>query len=287
MTAETYSYKTILQKANNIKNNVEKKYELGENSQWGYYISKAIINKKKAVTKIKIAAASKSFGDVLSRQVDDDDYLDMAKRLCTYVEKNNQLPNYVKYKSYKVRVRDYVYLFARTLVWYDKNNKLPNYTELNSKAFTKPTESGNSVYDYFVKVFGKFGDTIDGALAKVDSKGYGGYYDDHKSNKETIDAMHNNTHSDDPNCTDSMHVFYNIAQVLVKKGVYKKVECLHVKCKVSGMGHVRMKITKKDGSVFYRDPAAVLDGEGVSGNWCMDGTLLATDPYWFMQNVNR
>lgn len=284
---ETYSYKTILQKAKNIRKNVEKDFKIGESPGWGYYIAKTLINKKKEVTKINIANASKPFGDTLSRQISQKDYLSMAERLCAYVEKNKQMPNYVKCGSLKVRVRDFVYMFARTLIWWENHNQMPNWTEINSKAFTKPTETGNFAYDYFIKVFGKFGDTIDGALKKVDGKGYGSYYDDHKSNQETIDAMANSRHDDDPNCTDSCHVFYNIGQVLVKKGRYKKVECIHVKCKVSGAGHVRLKVTKNDNSVFYRDPASCLNGEGVTSNWCLNGTQLAVNPYWFMQNVNR
>ena len=59
------------------------------------------------------------------------------------------------------------------------------------------------------------------------------------------------------NCTDSCHVFYNLGLEFVKQGKYKKVECLHVKCK-SGDGHVRLRFTLPNGEKFYRDPASTL-----------------------------
>ena len=280
---ETYAYKTILQKAKNIKKNVEEQYTLGEGSGWSYYIAKAIINKKKAVTKITVKSASKSQGDTLGRQIAKSDYLSMAKRLCTYVEKNNQLPNYVKYGSLKVRVRDFTYMFARILVWYDSKGELPNYADVNSKAFIKPTESTDEIYAYFVKVFGKI-TCIDDALEKIAGKGYGYYYDDHKSNKQTIDAIASSSHSDDPNCTDSTQMMKHVAD---GTGKYKKVDCIHVKCN-DGDGHVFLKLTPKSGgSAFYRDPAAVLKTGVIEKVWCADGKVLAINPSWWLANLNR
>ena len=87
------------------------------------------------------------------------------------------------------------------------------------------------------------------------------------------------------NCTDSCQVFYNIMLQLIALGKYKKVECLHVLCR-GGDGHVRLRITLPNGEKFYRDPACTLSDGGVC-NWCMDGTLLAVDPAWFMANLNR
>ena len=89
------------------------------------------------------------------------------------------------------------------------------------------------------------------------------------------------------NCTDSCQVFWHIA-----KALGYDVHCLHVRCS-GGDGHVRLKLRHKkhtDGAWILRDPAAVLDRNGreVSYNWCANGyTLLATDPSWFLANVNR
>ena len=174
-------------------------------------------------------------------------------------------------------------MFARVLVYYDNNGQMANYVTVNSKAFTKPSETGNSVYDYFVKVFGKFDNTIDGALSKIAGKGYAYYYDDSFNNQTSIDRM---KAGKGVNCTDSCQVFYNIMLQLIKLGKYKKVECLHVKCR-GGDGHVRLRITLNDGTKIYRDPAAVLDSGVITKNWCSDGTILGIDSSWFMQNLNR
>lgn len=278
-----YEYKTIVSKAKAVKTNVEKNYKIGVSNEWGYYFSKAVSQPNKSVTRINIKSASKPSGDYISNQIYKKDYLDVASRIAKYVEKNHQMPNYVTWGKKKIRVRDYIYMLARIIVYYDKNKEYPKYANINTKCWTKPSESTNEVYNYFIKVFGSFGDTIDGALAKIGGRGYGYYYDDTYSNKQSIDRMKN---KQGINCTDSMQVFYNIMLELIKKGKYKKVECLHVRCS-DGDGHVRMRVTKNDGSTFLRDPACTLKSGGTC-NWCTENyTLLAINPSWFMQNLNR
>lgn len=286
----TYTYKTILSKSKTIKKNLAEKQEIGLTNRWCYYICREIIKPKTDIKGISIKDASKPNGDHISRQIYKSSYMDMAERLVKYVEKNSKMPNHIAFttqagKKYQIDINLCTEMFARILIYYDTNKKYPKYANINAKALIKPTETTNSVFEYFVKKFGKI-TCIDDALEKIDGNGYGYYYDDGKSNRETIDAMANSSHSDDPNCTDSCQVFYNLGLEFVKKGKYKKVECLHVKCQ-GGDGHVRLRFTLPNGDQFYRDPAAVLDGNGVTGNWCLNGSLLAVDPSWFMQNVNR
>jgi len=281
MTDYVFTYPTIVGKAKEIKKTVEKEYKLPYSTPV-YYIAKAILKPKQNIKKITVNKAEKNSGDYFSRQIYHSTYIDMAERLVKYVEKNNQLPNTIlDNHGKKMRVSDYVYMFARILVYYNTNGKYPKYANVNSKAFTKPTETGNEVYDYFVKTFGKI-TCIDDALDYIDRKGYGYYYDDVYSNKETINRM---KQGKGVNCTDSCHVFYNLGLAFVKQGKYKKVECLHVRCQ-GGDGHVRLRFTLPNGEKFYRDPACTLSDGGVC-NWCMNGTLLAIDPSWFMANLNR
>lgn len=281
MSDYVYTYPTIVSKAKEVKKTVESEYKLPF-STMVYYICKAILKPKQNVKKIKIDKAEKSTGDYFSRQIYKSTYIDMAERLCAYVEKHNQLPNNIKDNKGKLmKVSDYVYMFSRVLVYYDKNGSLPAYANVNSKAFTKPTETTNEVYDYFVKVFGKIF-CIDDALDKINKKGYGYYYDDVYSNKETIDRMKQGKRV---NCTDSCHVFYNLGLAFIKQGKYKKVECLHIMCS-GGDGHVRLRFTLPNGEKFYRDPACTLSDGGYC-NWCLNGTLRAIDPSWFMANLHR
>ena len=278
-----YTYDTILGKAKTCQSNVKKEYKLGITSRWSYYFAKAILTPKKDISKIDIKDANDPTGTHISQQISKNDYLDMCKRLVKFVEKHHQLPNYVGYKDYKIKPRLLTEMLSRILIYYDTHGAYASKAHINSKVFTKPVETKNEVYNYFVDVFGSFGNTIDGALKKIAGKGYGYYYDDVYSNKESINRMKNGK---GVNCTDSCQVFFNIMLQLIELKKYKKVECLHVKCQ-GGDGHVRLRITLNDGTQIYRDPAAVLDSGNITHNWCMNGTIIAINPTWFMQNLNR
>lgn len=279
-----YTYKQLVTKAKEVKESVEKEYTLGTSRKWSYYFGKAILNPKKDITKISFEDCGKSVGENISRDVYKSKYIDMAKRHTKYVEEHKKLPLTTRLnqsQDYKISAHLTTYFFASILVYYDKHGELPQPINLRSKVFTPKTETANSAYNYFVQVFGKI-DCIDDALDKISGRGYGYYYDDVYSNKQSIDRMKNRQ---GVNCTDSCHVFYNICLGLIQRGIYKKVECIHVKCR-GGDGHVRLRITNNKGQKFYRDPACTLSDGGYC-NWCMDGTVLAVDPSWFMANLNR
>ena len=276
-------YDNIIENAKKCKTNVEKNYKLGITSKYAYYFAKSLLSPQKDIPNLTFNTASKPSGTAISRDIIKKDYIDCAKRLVAYVEKNKVLPNYITYKDYKIRVRDYTYLFARILLYHNTKKAYPNFANLNTKVWTKPVETTNEVYNYFIDVFGSFGNTIDGALGKIQSKGYGYYYDDRYSNKEAIQRM---KQGKGVNCTDSCHVFYNIMLQLIALKKYKKVECLHIQCR-GGDGHIRLRITMNDGTKIYRDPASVLDGGAINSNWCMNGTLKSIDPSWFMSNLHR
>ena len=277
-----YTYSKILSKAKTVQTNTKKSYKTGTSSWWSYYFSKVILNGKKEYTVIKIGDASKPTGNSISRQIPKANYKDMCKRLVSYVDKNKKMPNYITYGSYKVTPRLFTEILSRIVIYYDKNKKLPSYVNANSKVFTKPVESKNEVYKYFVKQFGSVS-TIDGALSKINGRGYSYYYDDKYSNKTSIDRMKKGL---GVNCTDSCQVFYNIVSALIEKGKYKKVECLHVMCN-SG-GHVKLRITLNDGTKIIRDPACALsdNGLGYKCNWCTN-TPIAVNPSWFLENLKR
>ena len=59
----------------------------------------------------------------------------------------------------------------------------------------------------------------------------------------------------------------------------------------SGVGHVRarFKHSKHTGGEWvYRDIACVASDGSITCNWCTSGyTLLAKNPSWFMENLNR
>ena len=204
-----YEWTSIVKQARLLKKNVEKEQKMGMNSKWAYYFAKAIKKPNTSIQKLSFEEAKNPTGDYISRDVQKADYLDMAKRLITYVEKNKKMPNYVTYKGIKVLPRLVIYAFAKILVYYEDHNKTaPRYVTISSKAYTKPTETGNVVYDYWVKKFGFKPTCIDDVCDYIrDHFEYEFYYDDYKSNQQVIDSKAGN-------CTDLTQMAVNMAKAL-------------------------------------------------------------------------
>ena len=161
---------------------------------------------------------------------------------------------------------------------------MPNYCNFNSKIFltNQKTVSNDDVFNYFVKIFGNV-KTIDDAFSKIKERGYAYYYDDIYNNKNSIDRIKANR---GVNCTDSCQVFWHIG-----KALGYEVRCIHVKCQ-GGDGHVRLQFkhkTNTNNKWINRDPAAILskNGQPLTYIWCANGTQLAINPNWFLENVNR
>ena len=278
--------------AKEVKETVAKQYKIPATSNgikypvYTYLLAKSIVTPNKDIAGKTVKAAENPKGTYISRTVKKSDYIKLAKNFIAFVDKYGQLPNYITYNGYQIKVHVYIDAFARIVNYYYVNKQMPNYVNVNSAAFTKPTVTSTNkdeIFNYFVKKFGNVS-TIDGALEKVKDRGYGYYYDDVYSNKTAIDRMYSKSGI---NCTDSCQVFWHIA-----KALGYEVHCLHVKCS-GGDGHVRLKLRHSKhtgGSWIYRDPAAVLDrnGQPVSYNWCASNyVLLGTDSSWFLANVNR
>lgn len=277
--AMVHSYNTIVNKAKNIKESVEKEYKLGESSAWSYYIVKEVIQRTKTVKKIGVKGASKSNGNDFGRQLTKSEYLDMAKRFCKYVEEHNQLPNNIKIGNKLMRVSDYTYMFSRILVYYDKNKKMPLKVNVNSKAFIKPTEYPNKVYGLWVQYIKTkpkcLDDVCDSIISLFD---YEFYFDDKKSNEEVLKSRAGN-------CTDLLQMLCNMAEAMDYD-----FEVIHTQCRQSGTGHVYGRFKKKGtNNWFTRDIACIAD-ESRYCVWCEvpnGGNLLARNPSWFMENIHR
>lgn len=278
--SDFYTYSEIVQKANSIKKGVAKKYELVENPQWVYWICRAILTPKKNIPKFKVNNAPKQSGDNLSRQIIEKDYKDMASRLIKFVDTNKTLPNYIVINGKKMKMQDYVYMFSRILVYYfNNNNTYPKYAEVNSKAFTKPTEYPNKVYGLWVKYIGTKPKCLDDVCDYIKNHfNYQFYYDDQKSNEQVLKTKAGN-------CTDLLQMLTNMADAMDYDW-----EVIHTKCNKSGVGHVYGRFKKKGTSNwFIRDIACIAD-ESRYCIWCQvgnGGTQLAKNPSWFLKNRQR
>ncbi len=60
------------------------------------------------------------------------DYLDLVKRVDTYINTNGVVPNYASSTLGKLRPESLIYAFSRTFNYYKINNALPNYVTVNA-----------------------------------------------------------------------------------------------------------------------------------------------------------
>lgn len=161
----------------------------------------------------------------------------------------------------------------RVSAWEVTYGESPNFVYLKPKNTTSNTT--DATLSLFKKYFGEVS-CIDDCLEKIQSKGYAYYFNSAYNTETTIKRMANGS---GVNCTDSAQVFYRLGIALGYE-----VQFVHVRCS-SGTGHVRLRLRKNGGNWFYRDPAAVLDGESVTSNWCSNGTVWAYNPSWIFDDL--
>lgn len=279
--SDEYTYKEVVAKAKEIQENIKTKYKTDVHNKWGYYCAKALLNPKKPVKKMDIASAPKPSGNYLSRQIKKASIEDIAEHIVEFAEKNKRMGNYVSYGKYNIRVRDYINMMSYCLIFQSNKGRLPNYYDINSKAFTKPTEDKNTVFKKWVNKFKFTPQYIDDVCDYIlEHFNYLFYYDDQKSNAEVIDTKSGN-------CTDLLQMLINMAEAM---GYEWKV--IHTECKQSKVGHVYGMFRRKDvnqGEFFVRDIACIAD-ESRYCVWCEvpdAGNQLAVNPNWFLQNLHR
>ncbi len=150
------SKRLILNEAVEIRNFANKnkqlpKYATINNSQFSpsqycYLLSKLISKMSlPTISKIVVKDPSNPMGDTIKDlKMMKNDYVDLAKRVTTYIEKNNQAPNYALHNGKEIRFELYCYCFAKIVSYYKENNRLPNYCLFNSSDIQYPKLNSNS-----------------------------------------------------------------------------------------------------------------------------------------------
>ena len=281
-------FKSIVATATEVKEYVEKHNKLPSKAnglskaKYSYIFVKSVLNPNREIAELSYADAPNPSGDSIDKKYTKSEYTVIARDVNSFVTSNKRLPNYDLFKNVKVNVQDIVYSFAKIITFYGENKRLPATCKFDSSLFkTKvnaKTITPNETYNYFVKKTGKRFTTIDDLLAYVKAHGtYLYYFNGHKTNKEVTDSMA-------ANCTDWLQWLINMAEAM---GYSWK--CIHVQCK-SGDGHVRgqFKHSKHTGGNWInRDPAAVAKGNSVTSIWCSNGTLIDTNPDWFLETLRK
>ena len=199
------------------------------------------------------------------------------------IKDNNSLdflPNYVTLKNgNRLDKAEYVDMAIRTEAYIKSNGRLPAIVYLKS---TLPDYS-DSTMKLFIKTFDFKGTSIDEALSVISKKKlYSKYFNSQKTDKQTINDAKSGKGS---NCVDWGQVYYRIA-----KSLGYSVQFIHVRCRVSGTGHIRLRLKHSkhtNGNWINRDPAAVADitNGNVKSLWCDDGNIIAYDPSWIFTDL--
>ncbi|WP_278944690.1 hypothetical protein [Methanobrevibacter smithii] len=142
------------------------------------------------------------------------------------------LPNYVTLKNgERIDKAEYVDMALRVESYIKANERMP---AIVYKKSTLPDYT-DSTMKLFVKTFNFKGNTIDEALAIISKrKLYSKYFNSQKTDKKTIADASQGKGS---NCVDWGQVYYRIA-----KSLGYDVQFVHVKCRVSGTGHIRLRL---------------------------------------------
>ena len=249
-----------------------------------YLFSKAILRIGKDTGIKRIKENKKKTGYPIDKNIYKKDYITACKWYVEWCDNHSDTaPSYVKLDK-GVAVWVWTYSTAKIIVYYSKNKQLPAYVYTTNKYFRKNEENyTDKIFNLFSSKFGK-PTSIDDALERIQGLGYGFYYDDKMSNVEVINNLAN-PNAEKPNCTDVHHMLWHIG----KKLGYD-VRAIHVWCNTSNVGHIRLQFKHSkhtNGYWINRDGACVIDGGDVTEIWCSSGTYIATNPDWFMENLNR
>ena len=161
------------------------------------------------------------------------------------------LPNYVTLKNKEqIDKAEYVDMAIMTEAYIRANGRLPAIVYRKS---TLP-DYNDSTMKLFIKTYTFKGNSIDEALAVIANKKlYSKYFDSQKTDKKTITDASQGKGS---NCVDWGQVYYRIA-----KSLGYDVQFVHVRCRVSGTGHIRLRLRHKKhtgGKWINRDPQRLL-----------------------------
>ena len=279
-----------------IANYVEKNYALptkltydGTNFyilEYTYAMSYGVYHLKSNFTIPNFSWADSPSGDNANINILQADYMDMAKRVFNFIEKNKKCPNWVLVKGMKIDVRLYIYVMAKVIRFYKNKGHLPSNVQIDYRAFVKPTPTpqksrSEKILDEFESYFGicKY---IDDALTKIRGKGYAFYFSDGYNMSETIRRVYQGKGA---NCYDIAEVLYHLALGMnTKYGRNYQVQYLDVWCPKSGYDHIRIRLRNgSNGEWWYRDGACVLDGGNITENWCgTSNNIIEVNPSWIM-----
>ena len=123
--------------------------------EFSYLMSETIIGLNKgsisSVSTLEGIQDVESGGDSMNAKIYKEQYVDLANRAMTYIQKNKVPARYAAaYSSSNSKVGNagfdlYTYCFAKILVFYDANKYLPNYCTFESSVFKSSSDNSQSI----------------------------------------------------------------------------------------------------------------------------------------------
>lgn len=190
-----FSTKDIANAATELKKYVEKYGKLpdyltlcGEKlsmSDFLYLLAKSIVNTNSGnsadITAKDVKDPTSPSGSVTSGQLSKTNYMDLAKRVVSFIESNNRAPNYGSSSLGNIKFQTMIYGFAKIVDFFGTNNRLPNYV-----TFEKATST--SLNKIIPNYSGSNGLTVSGSSSGNNSGGSSG-------NNNSNNSTGNNTGS--------------------------------------------------------------------------------------------
>ena len=243
--------------------------------------------KKISITLKTVSNPSKASESVKSGTVTKSGYLDLAKRMNTFIASNGVLPNYATSSLGKLNCKSLIYMFSKVLTFYNTNSRLPNYVTVKpwSKVGTSDTSTSNpstpvpaSLQQYLKATTNcQVNNAQIQALAKSitsgksstyakaaaifnwvrDNIGYSFYYN---TKYGAVGVLSSKT----ANCVDTSHILIALERAA---GIPARYE--HVKAQFSSgtwYGHVIAQVWV-DNKWYYADASSSRNTFGVINNW--------------------
>ena len=169
VSAASVTPKQIASSSTAVKNYVDTNHKLpssvsisGNNVNMSNYLglsTSAVLNINKhsntAITIKKFGKASSPSETIKTQTISKAEYISMANRVRSYMDKNGHAPNYVTQTSTgkTIRYESMVYMFSKVLSYYNTNKALPNSVTVNSWTSVTPNPNviGSTSYGYVEK----------------------------------------------------------------------------------------------------------------------------------------
>lgn len=138
--------KQYVEKNKKIPNSIEINKKKYTKTECLYTLGYAINHLKEDFNIKSGKAAGSPVNTAIKEDIYASDYKDQAKRLCQFIVKNGQAPNYITSVKSKTKISPdlELYAFAKIIAYYYANNKLPNYCTYNSNNLKTASSTKNN-----------------------------------------------------------------------------------------------------------------------------------------------